>query len=54
MKRCFQKYLSSILVVAGLMCVLALDIWWHWYRYEDCKAVGHSTLYCVGKLAFGD
>lgn len=41
------------LIVVIVIGVLALDVWWHWYKYQDCKAVGHSTLYCVGQLLSG-
>jgi hypothetical protein len=27
--------------------ILSLIFWWQIYRYQDCKSVGHSKLYCV-------
>lgn len=33
------------------MVVIGLLIWW--YKFADCQAVGHSTLYCVGKIVLG-
>lgn len=39
-----------ILIVLAVVCILAGGVWWTAYKYKDCKAVGHSTLYCVGKI----
>ena len=42
---------TTVLVLAGfVVCLLVGGIWWTAYKYKDCKAVGHSTLYCVGKI----
>ena len=47
MKRLLEKYLPAILIVALIIGVMALNIWWKWYKYQDCKLVGHTTLYCL-------
>jgi len=33
-----------------IIAVFGLSIWWQVYAYQDCKAVGHSTLYCVLRI----
>lgn len=33
--------------------ILALAVWWDGYKLQDCQAVGHSMLYCVGKIILG-
>ena len=45
------------LVVFGfvllLLMVVAAAVWWSFYKYQDCLKVGHSTLYCIGRLIEG-
>lgn len=36
-----------LLYVLVFLVVFGLAGWWQVYRYQDCKKVGHSTLYCV-------
>jgi len=38
----------AAIVVFG--AVLAGTIWWQVYQFHDCRRVGHSLLYCIGKL----
>ena len=34
--------------VAALVCAfLALVVWWQVYRWNECRMVGHSAIYCV-------
>ena len=37
-------------VLVLIVALLGVAIWWEVYKYQDCKMVGHSTLYCIGKL----
>lgn len=39
-------------ILAIIVGLPALFIWWEWYKFQDCKAVGHATLYCLGKMIF--
>ena len=40
--------LVSAIVFAVI--VLSFAVWWNIYAYQDCKAVGHSTFYCVMRI----
>ena len=42
-----MKYL---LIVIAVICLICLSVWWNIYAYQDCKKVGHSTLYCIGRI----
>lgn len=42
-----MKYLFGILIV---LILLGLSLWWQIYAFNDCKKVGHSTLYCLGRI----
>jgi hypothetical protein len=33
--------------VIGVLLFLMAFIGFKWYMYNDCKAVGHSTFYCI-------
>lgn len=33
-----------------VVLVLAFSAWWQVYAFMDCKAVGHSILYCVMRI----
>ena len=40
-------------LIAGVILVVILfgiAIWWNIYAFQDCKKVGHSTLYCLGRI----
>lgn len=39
--------------VALVVFFVLLMVWWSYYKYQDCLKVGHSVLYCVGKLVEG-
>lgn len=39
--------LDNILVVLLIVAVLAFAVWWQIYRWNDCRAVGHTKLYCI-------
>jgi len=42
--------MRQVKVTAAVLFVMALigfQCWWVRYKYQDCKRVGHSTLYCV-------
>lgn len=30
-----------------ILALIAANIWWQVYRFNDCRAVGHSRLYCI-------
>lgn len=38
-------YMLGILVI--IAAVVIGPVWWRVYRYNDCRRVGHSRLYCV-------
>lgn len=42
-----MRTLVPILLFAAL---LATGVWWEVYKYQDCKMVGRSTLYCVMRV----
>lgn len=46
-----DNYLKEIfifmLAAFGIIAVLYLAISWEVYKYNDCKQVGHSTVYCI-------
>lgn len=42
----------ALLILMVIVGVPALLIWWEWYKFQDCRAVGHSLLYCVGQVIF--
>lgn len=29
---------------------LPLAIWWQFYAYGDCRAVGHTQIYCILRI----
>ena len=37
----------SVIVGALLLCVI---VWWQVYAFKDCKRVGHTTTYCIGRI----
>ena len=37
-------------MVFATLLLVAIAAWWQVYRYHDCKAVGHQTLYCIGSI----
>lgn len=41
------------LAILGFVLLLLLTIWWSSYKYQDCLKVGHSTLYCIGRMIGG-
>lgn len=46
-----MKNLSSVFSLLGMafliIIVPALLIKWEIYKYQDCKKVGHTTMYCI-------
>lgn len=42
-----MKYLAMILFVIMLFAIV---IAWQVYAFKDCKRVGHSTMYCIGRI----
>lgn len=41
--RNYNVCIASIILVLGLIGAYFSEI----YKYEDCKKVGHKTLYCI-------
>jgi hypothetical protein len=39
--------MRAIIVLTAIIAFLSLGVWWQVYRWEDCRMVGHSTLYCI-------
>lgn len=42
----------ALAILAVMLGIPALLVWWEWYKFQDCQSVGHSMLYCVGKVLF--
>lgn len=42
-----MKYAFAVLMVLALVAVFAIPVWWTTYKWNDCRAVGHSKFYCV-------
>jgi hypothetical protein len=42
--------IATAVFVLIVLALAGLSIWWQWAKYEECHAVGHSHLYCLGKL----
>ena len=40
-------------IVLFALVVISGTVWWSWYKYQDCVKVGHSKLYCIGRLVEG-
>lgn len=40
----------SLLILMALLAIPAGLLWWEWYKFQDCRAAGHSMLYCAGKV----
>ncbi len=40
-----MKHISILIIL--IVTILAISIWWQVYRFQDCKRVGHSTVYCI-------
>ena len=41
---------KQLLISAGILGFIMLLVWWQVYKFNDCKMVGHSTLYCIAKI----
>ena len=45
--------LGLIGIILFVLFLFGAGIWWKWYTYQDCRKVGHTVLYCLGR-AMGD
>jgi hypothetical protein len=36
-----------VLVLVLLFGIVGCQCWWQVYRWEDCRRVGHTKLYCI-------
>ena len=45
-----KDLLSLVLMVVFFMGIIWTAIGWNIYAFKDCKKVGHSTLYCIGRI----
>lgn len=36
--------------IVAAVAIFGLGIWWEIYKFNDCRMVGHSQLYCVGSI----
>lgn len=43
----------ALAILLALAAIPGALVWWEWYKFTDCQAVGHSILYCVGKIILG-
>lgn len=39
--------LKMIVFLLTIVLMIGSAIWWEIYKFQDCKKVGHSTLYCL-------
>ena len=39
--------LEIILIPLLFLIVFSISIWWSIYKYNDCRAVGHTKTYCL-------
>lgn len=44
-----RRLVNAIVIVVAAAVILTLLLWWPIYKYNDCRRVGHSVLYCVGE-----
>lgn len=46
--------IKANLAIIGVFLFVAVlivgAVWWTKYKFDDCRMVGHSWVYCVGKL----
>ncbi len=45
-----KDWLKVIGMVLGVILLFGVGCAWQIYAFKDCKKVGHSTLYCIGKI----
>jgi hypothetical protein len=38
---------ASIAMGVLIVGLMAFNIWWHVYKYKDCRRVGHTKTYCM-------
>jgi len=38
---------AATLYILMVVAILGLAIWWESYKFQECKKVGHATMYCV-------
>jgi hypothetical protein len=46
----WREQLKTAVSVGTIIAFLAAAVWWQVYRFRDCRAVGHSMLYCIGSI----
>lgn len=37
-------------MITLFLALVGLLVWWNVYAFADCKRVGHSTIYCIGRI----
>lgn len=42
-----------LLVVLLFAAGLAVGVWWTFYKFNDCRRVGHTLTYCIADQVFG-
>lgn len=42
-----MRLLQPLLILLGIVAVISLAVWWQIYRWQDCRHVGHTQLYCI-------
>lgn len=49
-----EQRMKNIIIITIItllvLAILGLSIWWTIFKFKDCKNVGHSNLYCWGKV----
>ena len=48
-----MRLLGALIILVVISVLLVATGWWNYYKYQDCLKVGHSKLYCVGKVLEG-
>ena len=42
-----KNIILGTVTLISFLAVISFAVWWQVYRYQDCKLVGHTKLYCI-------
>jgi len=42
-----KEIFANLLLILFFVLTMIIAFWYQSYKFEDCKKVGHSTMYCV-------
>lgn len=46
-----KKFLEKMIMPTFIIALLVMSVGFSIYKFNDCKRVGHSTLYCILDLS---